>query len=299
MKKLKVVLALITRDNDYQREQAAAAEAAAGRLGIDLQVLYAGNDAIVQTQQILAAVHASAEERPDAFIVEPVGTGMLGVASAAAGRGIGWVVMNREADYLAALRESSTVPIGSIVGDNAEIGRIQGRQFGALLPSGGAVLYVEGPATDVTRQRRAGMEETLPANVQVKALRGKWTEESAFQVVAGRLQRQVSPVPDVGVIGCQNDEMAMGARRAVESLASPQHREAWLKIPLTGVDGVPTSGQVWVRERRLAATVVVSALTGTALEMLAKAIRNGTRFPERTIVGAASYPPLAELGPRA
>lgn len=294
MKKLKVLLALITQDNDYQREQASVAVATAQRLGIDLQVVYADNNAITQTQQILAAVHAAEAERPGAVVVEPVGTGMLAVAQVAVGSGIGWVVLNREADYLAPLRHGATVPVGSVECDNVEVGRIQGRQFGALLPAGGKVLYVEGPGTDVAKQRRQGLDETRPANVEVLSVRGKWTEESAQQVVAARLPQGPRP-PNVSLIGCQNDAMAMGARKAVEAMPPSPHREEWLKIPFTGVDGVPTTGQVWVQKRLLAATVVTPALTGTALELLAKAVQAGTPMPERTLAKATSYPALESL----
>jgi hypothetical protein len=41
MKSRRIVVSLITSDNDYQLEQASAAEEAAGRLGIDIQVLFA------------------------------------------------------------------------------------------------------------------------------------------------------------------------------------------------------------------------------------------------------------------
>jgi len=294
MKRLKVLLALITQDNDYQREQAVVADATAQRMGMDLQVVYADNDAIVQTKQILAAIHAPAPERPDAVIAEPVGTGMLAVASAAVNSGVGWIVLNREADYLAPLRQGTT-PVGSVECDNVEVGRIQGRQFAALLPSGGTLLYIEGPSTDVTKQRRAGLDETLPANITVQAGRGKWTEESAYQVVASRLQSVGSAPPTIGVIGCQNDAMAMGARRAVEGLTAAQQRAQWLKVPFTGVDGVPTSGQVWVKDGLLTATVVVPALTGIALDVLAKAVASGTQVPERSLIRPASYPPVEAL----
>jgi len=295
MKKLKVLLALITQDNDYQREQASVAEATAQRLGMGLQVVYADNDAIAQTKQILAAIHAAPAERPDVVIAEPVGTGMLQVAGAAAENGIGWIVLNREADYLAQLRQGSSVPIGSVECDNEEVGRIQGRQFAALLPSGGTVLYVEGPGTDVAKQRRAGLDESLAANIKIQTGRGKWTEESAFQVVAARLQLQGAGPPSIALIGCQNDAMAMGARRAVESLTAAQHRAEWLKVPFTGVDGVTASGQLWVQQRLLAATVVTPALTGVALELLAKATAAGAPMPERTLIKPVSYPPIEQL----
>ncbi len=299
MKKLRVVLALITKNNDYQREQAAVGEATARRLGIELRLVYADNNAIAQTQQLFAALRAAPEDRPDAIIVEPVGTAMPQVAKTAVGAGIGWIVLNREAEELAELRATSSVPIGRVLSDNAEVGRIQGRQFAALLPSGGSVLYIEGPATDVAKQRRAGVQETLPANIKLQTVRGNWTEESAFQTVSALLQPQWAQSPTVGVIGCQNDAMAMGARKAMEALAAAQRREQWLKVPLTGCDGVPTSGQVWVRRGLLAATVVTPALSGLALEHLAKAVASGTQMPDRTVTKPSSFPPVESLGPRA
>ena len=295
MKQLKVVLALITEDNDYQREQAAVAQTTADRLRIGLQVVYAGNDAIAQTKQILALIHAAASDHIDAIIVEPVGTGMLSVASTAVKHGIGWIVLNREADYLTQLREEASVPVGSVASDNVEVGRIQGRQFAALLPAGGAVLYIEGPGTEVSKQRRTGLDETLPADIEIQPVRGKWTEESGFQVVETRLQMMGRSAPNVGIIGCMNDAMAMGARKAVQALPDTQVREQWLKIPFTGVDGVPSTGQVWVKEKLLTATVITPALSGVALELMSQAIAGGTQMPERTVIDTKSYPAIEEL----
>jgi ABC-type sugar transport system substrate-binding protein len=222
---------------------------------------------------------------------------MLGVASAAVGNGVGWIVLNREADYLMPLRQTSSVPVGSVECDNAEVGRIQGRQFAALMPTGGTVFTIEGPGTDVSKQRRAGLTETLPANIKVRSGRGQWTEESAARVVAPWLPREGTRPPEFGLIGCQNDAMAMGARKAVEALTGTR-REQWLSVRFTGVDGVASGGQRWVQQGLLAATVVIPALTGVALEMLAKAVATGMPIPERTLTGVSSYPPIHELQPR-
>jgi len=296
MKKLKILLSLITQDNDYQREQAAVAEAAAKRLGLELQVLYANGDAIAQTQQVLAQIHAAADARPAAVVVEPVGTGMLPVATAAANGGVAWVVLNRDSDYLAELRATAKVPVGGVHTDNEEVGRIQGRQFAMLLPNGGTILYVEGPAADPAKQRRAGLAETLPSNIHVQAARGKWTEESGAQAITSRLQGGRAPA--IALVGCQNDAMALGARKAVEAMPAGPAREQWLRLPFTGVDGLPGTGQVWVQKAQLAATVVTPALTGLALEMLFKSLTAGTPFPGRTLTKPSSYPPIEELRAR-
>lgn len=68
MKKLSFLVALITDDNDYQVEQATAAEESGRRLGVSVQVIYAGNDAINQSQQLLKVIQSSDTPHPDAII---------------------------------------------------------------------------------------------------------------------------------------------------------------------------------------------------------------------------------------
>ena len=298
MSKLTVLLSLVTDDNDYQREQASAAQAAAKQAGVELRVIYAGGDAITQTKQLLAAVQAPAGERPNAIVVEPAGTSMPHVAKAAVQQNIGWVVVNRSADYASELRALRPgVPVGGIAIDNVEVGRIQGRQFEALLPGGGTVLYLEGPAIDVSKQRHAGTLETLPHNIELQSARGRWTAESGAQALQIRLGLRGTKLPDL--IGSQNDDMAMGARKAIEALPPGPQRDQWLSIPCTGVDGVAATGLAWVQQQLLAATIITPPLAGLGVELLAKALLNGQTMPERTMVQPTSYPPIDQLRPAA
>jgi ribose transport system substrate-binding protein len=145
MNDLNVVIALITRDNDYQEEQASSAMAAAARLGIQIQVIYADNDAVNQTQQILKVIQDPIQ-RPAAILVEPVGTGMIQVAKASVGAGIGWGVLNRQPEYISKLYRNGRAPAFCVTCDQEEVGRIQGKQLAALV-SKGNVLYLEGPSS--------------------------------------------------------------------------------------------------------------------------------------------------------
>ncbi|HYR92078.1 MAG TPA: substrate-binding domain-containing protein, partial [Terriglobia bacterium] len=98
MKKLRFLISLTTDDNDYQIEQAQSAELAARNLGVEAQILYANNDAITQSTQILKVIQAAENLRPDAIVFEPVGgTALPQVARAAVSAGIGWAVLNRDA----------------------------------------------------------------------------------------------------------------------------------------------------------------------------------------------------------
>ena len=93
--KLSFFLSLITRESDYQRAQAASAEDAARRLNVAVEISYADNDAIQQSQQLLQVIHNRSSEIR-ALIFEPAGnTAFPQVAHAAAAAGLGWVVINR------------------------------------------------------------------------------------------------------------------------------------------------------------------------------------------------------------
>lgn len=299
MKKFKFLVALTTRNNDYQLAQEVTAQETARRLGVDIEIIDANNDPIGQSQQLLQSIQ-SITGRPDAIIVEPLGgTTLPVVARAAADAGIGWVVLNRDIDYATQIRQIRNVPVFSITSNHEEIGRIQGRQFTALLPNGGSVLYIEGPSTNSgVPQRAAGMYETKPANIWVRVLRGDFTTESAQHAVQAWLRLSTSTQTQIDLIGSQNDAMALGVRKAFQELPKTEQTRRWLSLPYTGVDGLPQGGQKWVREGLLTATVVSPTNTGLAIEMLIKAVQSNISPSGQTLTTPSSYPSLEVLAAR-
>lgn len=297
MKKLRFLVSLITKSNDFQLEQAASAEASAQELGVDLDIAYAEGDSITQSTQILKMIQARPELRPDGVIVEPVGgTGLPQVAKAAVAAGIAWGLVNREAEYISGLRRHAKTPVFLVTSDHKEIGRIQARQLGALVPEGGAVLYIMGPTESATvKDRKAGFEAVCPRNVRVTLLRGKWTEESGYRGMATWLKLGVSSKASIVAIAAQNDAMAIGARKAFEEIGNPQEREKWLGLPFTGADGLPKTGQAWVRTGLLAATVIAPPMVGQAVRLMFNGLRLGASVPERTVTLLESYPPIEKL----
>jgi ribose transport system substrate-binding protein len=296
MKRLNFVVSLTNDDNDYQQEQAAMAEKEGRRLGVDLKVIHASNDPLVQSQQLLQYVQGPAAAKPDAIVFEPAGgTAFPQVARAAAAAGIGWVVLNFDVDYILELRRQYKVPMCAITSDHEEIGNIQGQQFAALLPNGGSMLYIEGPNNSLAaKQRSIGMNRSKPTNINVKTIRANWTEESAYKAVNSWLRLQTSQQSRIDLVGAQDDSMAMGARKAFSEIAEPD-RARWMKIPVTGCDGMPKTGQAWVRNGSLAATIYMRPITDLAIEMLVQAFRSGAMLPERKVTAPESIPSLAEL----
>jgi ribose transport system substrate-binding protein len=298
MKRLSFTL-LVVENNDFQAQQVISARAAADRLGIQLEVIHTEHNAIAQGEHVLKLLQSTPLVRPDGILFEPVGTPLAQGARMAASAGVGWVVLNREfVDYLSGLRQQHPTPMFSVSSSHTEVGRIQGEQIGRLLPKGGCALYIQGPSDNEASVCRArGMQAAKPANVEVRSLKGVWTEQSACQAVSSWLSLSIAKELVLGVVAAQNDAMALGARRAFQELATGATRERFLHLPFIGCDGLPSTGQAAVRSGLLTATVVIPPNAGRAVEVLASALRNGQQPAECILTEPTSYPALPSLKP--
>ena len=88
--------------------------------------------------------------------------------------------------------------------------------------------------------------------------------------------------------------MAMGARKAFEESFGKQ-RGQWEKIPFLGCDGLPKTGQEWVRRGLLTATIYVPANADQAIELMMRSIESGIQPPDQTFTPSKSIPELDSL----
>lgn len=295
MKKLNCVLS-IPGDAIYLREQVAIAKTTADRLGVELQVVDAEMDPVNQGQQLLKFVQAPAAERPQGILLEPVSAaGLPRVAEAAVAAGIGWLVSNAQVDYLATLRKNAKAPVFQVSQDHMEIGRIQGRQLGAILPEGGTVLYLRGPSmSSIASRRFEGLDNAKPKNVDVKSVKVQGsTAENAYTAVSSWLNLSTVKPEGTRVIASQNADFIFGARKAFET-TSETEKKKWLALPCAGV-GIPKQIKPLVDQEVFRAAVLTSLTMDIALEMLVRAMKEGSQPPEKTFVEAHSYPSLEEL----
>ncbi len=294
-KKLHFLLSLTNDDNDYQIEQTSAARHAARKLGVELDIVYAGNEGVVQSQQLLTVIQSTNAPRADAIIFEPAGsTAHPQVARAAAAAGIGVALLNHDADYIADLRRLFQVPAFSITSNHEEVGRLQGQQLSAVLPGGGIVLYIQGPAeSSAAKQRYTGLLETKSESAQLRVLKAQWTEASAYKAVSSWLRLSTSRQSQIEAVCAQDDSMAMGARKAFEECRELHGH--WQKIPFLGCDGLPKTGQEWVHRNLLTATIVIPPNADLAIEMMAKSIATGTLPPECKFTTTKPFPALEVL----
>ncbi len=293
----KVVVALLNAEQEFQQLQAKDARDTAARLGLETEVSFAEGHAVVQIQQLFKHIHAPEAERPAAIVVEAAtAEGLERVARNAVRVGIAWILVNARVAYVDPFRrEYPGLPIAMLGSDQREVGRIQGRQCRALLPGGGNVMCVQGPAdSTVTLDRFEGLKEALGTGFEVRGLNGDWTEAGGEKAVVAWLRLKTAEAFRPDVVACQNDSMAGGARQALLL-----HRREWGSVPFLGCDGLPDGGLKMVTQGRLAATVVTPSNTGPALEIVARWLQTKEVPPREVLLPPRSHPPEDRLRPRA
>jgi ABC-type sugar transport system substrate-binding protein len=293
----RIGLFLVSRQTGYQHLLAEEAQRAADQAGAVLEVFSGDDTAALQSAQIVRLLHAHAGEHL-AVVVMPVSDigheqPLESLARKVLSRGAAWVVLNRDLEaHVTRMRAEFPAASAALIAiDNHEIGRIQGRQVRSLQPdAGGTVLSVLGNVhTSAARDRRAGLREVLADRVFAE-VEGLWSADSAEKAVARWLASSAARQAPLGVVACQNDPMAVGARQVLHRLAREYNKPEWTRVPVLGVDGLPTEGRRLVDEGVLAATVVVPASSGVAVELLARAWRSGSRVPAKVVLEPKPYP---------
>ena len=289
---MRIVVSLPESANEFQVLQAQDARSMASRLQVDVEILDAENNGVVQIQQIFQVLRT--EPRPLGLALEPVGlTGLDSLVQKAAGSGVGVAVLNCTFDALAKLRgRFPQTALFTVASDQVAIGELQGQQARALLPSGGTVLYIHGPQSSVpARERYQGFQRVVPGSgIRTIVLDGQWTEDSAEQVVRSWLRLKTARVD---LVAAQDDSMARGALRAIK--AAPDATVGWPKLAVLGIDGVPTVGQRLVDTGELTGTIVMPSNTGPALEHLTRWLKGGAMPAQEVRLPVSAYPDIPEM----
>jgi ABC-type sugar transport system substrate-binding protein len=295
----KLSLFLPDPGNDFVQALAADATEAARRRGFTLTTYASQNQAVEQIQQIFSELRVEGA-RPRAVLVMPVHDGSLErVARYALGNGVGWVCLHRATGDLEALRREFPDALVALFGpEQEELGRIQARQLLAMFPPGARVLYVHGRADNQsTRQREAGFREVLTGSTVgiSDVIDGNWSASDAERALGRWLRLLVAQTPVQAVV-CQNDAMAIGARRALLEVARDLGRPALAQLPVLGCDGLPQVGRKLVDDGELAATIVLPMASTPAIDAVADAIDGGRRPAPWVRVQPQPYP--ASAAPR-
>jgi len=276
----------------FQLLQEETAREEGRRLGLDVEIDFApGFDQL----RILKRRLLDTGKGPlDAAVTEPASTSTMDLVLRELKGKMSLVILSAWGPSIEASAPTwgAGLALGTVSTDHTRVGEIQGRQVKALLPAGGRLLYVAGPArSSAAQQRLEGLRAQVGTGIAFQEISaGQWTESDGIVAFNDWYRVAKAGGPVVDVVAGGNDELALGARRACEALASQEHRQALLGAKFLGVDACPTFGRKLVDEGTLTASVVTPANTGLALSQLARFWSDGTPVPLRSFTEAAPWP---------
>ncbi|WP_406445250.1 substrate-binding domain-containing protein [Streptomyces sp. NBC_01613] len=232
----KMGLSLSTLNNPFFVQIRAGAQAEAKKLGVDLTVTDAQNDASQQANQLQNFTSSNL----GAIIVNPVDSDAASNSVKAADKA--------KIPVIAVDRGVNKATVDTLVAsDNVAGGELSARTIGEKLGGKGKIVILQGQAgTSAARERAEGFAKGLKAYPGIKVVAQQpadFDRTKGLDVMSNLLQAH----PDVQGVIAANDEMALGAIKALGSKAGKS-------VQVIGFDGTP-DGLTAVKKGTLYASV--------------------------------------------
>ncbi|MGC9501323.1 substrate-binding domain-containing protein [Streptomyces sp. WG7] len=232
----KVGLSLSTLNNPFFVQIRDGAEEQAKKAGVDLTVTDAQNDASQQANQL----QNFTSEGLSSIIVNPVDSDAAGPAVRGANKD--------DIPVIAVDRGVNDAKAAALVAsDNVEGGELGAKALAEKLGGEGTIVILQGQAgTSASRERGAGFAAGLKEYPGIKVVAKQpadFDRTKGLDVMTNLLQAH----PDIDGVFAENDEMALGAIKALGSKAGKS-------VQVVGFDGTP-DGLKAVREGTLFASV--------------------------------------------
>ena len=231
-----VGLSISTMNNPFFVALRDGAEAEAKAAGINLITVDAQNDAAKQ----IAGVEDLIQKKVPVILLNPTDSdAVANVVKEATAAGIKVISLDRAVN--------GAVVSSHVASDNTAGGRMAGEFLLKKLGDKGNLVELEGiPGSSAARERGEGFESAIAGKAGVKLVAkqpANFDRAQGLTVMENILQGN----KDIQSVFAQNDEMALGAQRAIE--------EAGLKsVAIVGFDATPDAVAA-VKAGKLAATV--------------------------------------------
>ncbi|MFJ4831657.1 substrate-binding domain-containing protein [Streptomyces sp. NPDC088747] len=219
--KTKVGLSLSTLNNPFFVQIKAGAQEEAKKLGVDLTVTDAQNDASQQANQLQNFTSSGL----GAIIVNPVDSDAAGPSVRSANKAdIPVVGVDR------GVNKADTAAL--VASDNIAGGKLAAKTMAEKLGGRGTIAILQGQAgTSASRERGAGFAEGLKDYPGIKVVAKQpadFDRTKGLDVMTNMLQAN----PGIQGVFAENDEMALGAVKALGSKAGKS-------VAVIGFDGTP------------------------------------------------------------
>ncbi|MEU5878924.1 substrate-binding domain-containing protein [Spirillospora sp. NPDC047279] len=232
----KVGLSVSTLNNPFFVQLRQGAEAEADRLGVDLTVGDAQNDASQQANQL----QNFTTQGMKAIIVNPVDSAAASPAVRAANKaGIPVIAADRGVD------DATIAQL--VASNNVAGGRDAARTLAEAMGGKGEIAWIQGQAgTSASRERGQGFAEGLKAYPDIKVVAKQpadFDRTKGLDVMTNLMQSN----PGITGVFAENDEMALGAVKALGGRSGAQ-------VKVVGFDGTP-DGIKAVQEGTMTASI--------------------------------------------
>lgn len=199
-------IVLSTLNNPFFVTLKDGAVAQAKKLGYQLVVLDSQNDSAKESSNMEDLI----QQKVGAILVNPVDSNaVVNSVKAANTAKIPVLTIDRAAN-------GGSV-VTHIASDNVAGGRMAGEYIVKLLKGKGKVVEIQGvPGTSAARDRGKGFNEVIAKNSGIKIVAQQeagFDRQKGLTVMENILQAQ----PEINAVFCHNDEMALGALKAIEA----------------------------------------------------------------------------------
>ncbi|MFI7325867.1 substrate-binding domain-containing protein [Streptomyces rubiginosohelvolus] len=217
----KVGMSLSTLNNPFFVQMKEGAQAEAEKAGVDLTVTDAQNDASQQANQLQNFTSSGVSS----IIVNPVDSDAVGPGVRSANKA--------DIPVIAADRGVNKADTATLVAsDNVAGGKLAADALADKLGGRGSIVILQGTAgTSASRERGAGFAEGLKAYPDIKVVAKQpadFDRTKGLDVMTNLIQSH----PGVTGVFAENDEMALGAVKALGSKAGKA-------VSVVGFDGTP------------------------------------------------------------
>lgn len=241
-KKIKIGFASTNLSNEFQVYMRQAAEAAAKTAGVEFIGVDGQGDAAKQVSQIESLI----SQKVDAIVMAPTdANACVPAVVKAADANIPMIIVNSTVTNM----DKAATYVGS---DDSEAGKIEMQCIADLLKGKGSIVVLHGPIGNSAEAGRTdGIGQILKKYPDIKIVAeqpGNWDRAQGMSIMENWMQ---SGKKIDAVVG-QNDEMALGAFKAVEAAGKQND------IKVIGIDAIPDALKA-VQDGKLVATVFQDA----------------------------------------
>ncbi|MFE3664637.1 substrate-binding domain-containing protein [Streptomyces sp. NPDC059164] len=217
----RIGMSLSTLNNPFFVQMKEGAQAEAEKAGVDLTVTDAQNDASQQANQLQNFTSSGVSS----IIVNPVDSDAVGPGVRSANQA--------DIPVIAADRGVNKADTATLVAsDNVAGGKLAADALADKLGGRGSIVILQGTAgTSASRERGAGFAEGLKAYPDIKVVAKQpadFDRTKGLDVMTNLIQSH----PDVTGVFAENDEMALGAVKALGGKAGKS-------VSVVGFDGTP------------------------------------------------------------